>query len=76
LATLPEFQAVTLANTTLSLTWTTEAGGSYQLQSTSDLSSSNWTNLGSPVAATGTTFSTSDFVTNAPQRFYRLILSP
>jgi hypothetical protein len=73
---LPEFQAVTLTSTTLSLTWSTEAGGTYQLQYTSDLSSSNWTDLGSPVTATGATLNTTDSVTNGPQRFYRLVLSP
>jgi hypothetical protein len=48
----------------------------YQLQYNSDLSSSNWTNLGSPAAAAGTTLSTTDSVTNGPQRFYRLVRSP
>jgi hypothetical protein len=73
---LPEFQHVTVTNNTLKLTWSTEAGGTYQLQYNSDLSSSNWTNLGNPVTATGATLSTSDAITNGPQRFYRLVLSP
>ena len=73
---MPEFQAVTLTNSTLNLTWSTEAGGTYQLQYNSDLSSTNWKNLGSPVTATGATLSTTDSLTNAPQRFYRLVLSP
>jgi len=73
---VPEFQAVTLTNSTLNLTWSTEAGGTYQLQYNSDLSSTNWKNLGSPVTATGATLSTTDSLTNAPQRFYRLVLSP
>jgi uncharacterized repeat protein (TIGR03803 family) len=73
---VPEFQAVTLTNSTLSLNWSTEAGGTYQLQYNSDLSSTNWTNLGSPVTATGATLSTTDSLNNAPQRFYRLVLSP
>ncbi len=72
----PEFQAVTLTNGTLSLTWSTEAGGTYQLQYTSDLGSSNWTNLGSAVTATGATLSAIDSLTNGPQRFYRVVLSP
>jgi len=49
----PEFQAVALTSSTLSLTWSTEAGATYQLQYNSDLSSSNWTNLSSAVTATG-----------------------
>ena len=39
------------------------------------MSSSNWTTLGSPVTATAM-LNTTDSVTNAPQRFYRLVLSP
>ncbi|MGA2658339.1 MAG: hypothetical protein ABSH34_12605 [Verrucomicrobiota bacterium] len=40
------------------------------------MSSSNWTNLGSPVPATGPTLTASDSLTNGPQRFYRLVLLP
>ena len=76
LTIVPEFQAVTLTNNTLNLTWSTETGARYQLQYTSDLSSSNWINLSSPVTATGATLSTTDSLTNGPQRFYRLVLSP
>jgi hypothetical protein len=75
LTIVPEFQAVTLANGVLGLTWSTGAGGTYQLQYNSDLSSSNWTNLGIPFTATGANLSTTDSVTNGPQRFYRLVLS-
>jgi uncharacterized repeat protein (TIGR03803 family) len=73
---VPEFQAVSLSSSTLSLTWSTEAGGTYQLQHSSDLNSGNWTNLSSPLTATGATLNTTDSVTNAPKRFYRLVLSP
>jgi len=61
---LPEFQAVTLTSGMLGLTWTIEVGGTYQLQYNSDLSSSNGTSLGSPITATGATFSTNDSRTN------------
>jgi hypothetical protein len=40
------------------------------------LSSSNWTNLRGPFTAAGATLITTDSVTNAPRRFYRLVLSP
>jgi hypothetical protein len=73
---VPEFQAGTLSNNTLNLTWSTERGGVYQSQWNSDLSSTNWTNLGNPATATGATLSTTDIITNGPQRFYRLVLSP
>ena len=72
----PVFQAVTLTNSTLSLTWSTEAGGRYQVQYNSDLSSSNWINLSNAVIAAGATLSVTDSVTNAPRRFYRAVLSP
>jgi uncharacterized repeat protein (TIGR03803 family) len=74
LAVLPVLQAVTVTNSTLSLTWSTEVGGTYQLQYLSDLDSTNWTNFSDPVTAVGGTLTASDFVTNRPQRFYRVIL--
>jgi hypothetical protein len=48
----------------------------YQLQYNSDSRSSNWINLGTNVTAIGAKLSTTDSVTNGPQRFYRLVLSP
>ena len=72
----PAFQAVTLTNSTLSLTWTTEAGNVYQLQYNSDLDSTNWINLGSALTATATVLTFADSISNGPQRFYRLALLP
>ncbi len=72
----PVLQALTLTNGALGLTWSTEAGGTYQPQCSSDLSWTNWTDLGSAVTATGATLSATDSVTNAPRRFYRVMLSP
>ena len=46
------------------------------MQYNSGLSSGNWSNLGSAITSTGATLSTTDSLTNAPQRFYRLVLSP
>ncbi|HZM06107.1 MAG TPA: hypothetical protein VFC44_24155 [Candidatus Saccharimonadales bacterium] len=60
----------------LSLPWSTDAGRMYQLQSSSDLSSSPWTNLGSAATANGATLSITQAVTNDPQRFYRVMLAP
>ncbi len=76
LTIVPEFLAVNPANRTLSLTWSTEAGGRYQLQYNPELRSGNWTNLGSPFTATGATRSTTDSLTSGPQRFYRVVLLP
>ena len=76
LTIVPELQAMTLTNGSLNLTWSTEAGEIYQLQSSASLNTPNWTNLGSPVTATGGTLTFTDSITNAPQRFYRLSLAP
>jgi len=76
LTIVPEFQTATLSNGTLSLTWSAEAGGMYQLQYNTDLRSSNWINLSNPFTATGATITATDFITTSPQRFYRLVLSP
>jgi uncharacterized repeat protein (TIGR03803 family) len=72
----PAFQTVALRNGTLSLAWSAEAGGRYQLQYTSELSSGNWTNVGSTLTATGATLSATDFVSNGPRRFYRMLVLP
>jgi NHL repeat len=69
----PVFRAVTLTQRTLDLTWSTEAGASYQLQYNSDLKSTNWTSLGGPLTATGPTLSATDYATNGPAGFYRAV---
>jgi uncharacterized repeat protein (TIGR03803 family) len=76
-AAAPVFQAVMLTNGTLNLAWSTEAAETYQLQYNSDLSSSNWTNLGGSVTAYGASLQATDSTaTNGPQRFYRVVLLP
>lgn len=69
----PVFQLVTPTNGTIHFIWSTVPGQTCQLQSNTDLNSTNWINLGSPVAATNTTASASDSITNA-QCFYRIML--
>jgi uncharacterized repeat protein (TIGR03803 family) len=72
----PVFKSVTLANSTLTLTWSTDAGSTYQLQYKSDLNSGDWVDLGSPIIATGSTLTATDSVANYPQRFYRVAVLP
>jgi hypothetical protein len=72
----PVFKAITLTNGTLTLTWSTDAGSTYQLQHKSDLNAGNWLDLGTPVVATGSTLSATDSVANDPQRFYRVAVLP
>jgi hypothetical protein len=56
----------------LTFIWSSVAGQSYQLQYITNLLSTNWTNLGSNLTATGATMTTADAIGPSPQRFYRL----
>ena len=69
LTIVPVFQAVTLTNGARILTWSVEAGGTYQLQYRRDSTSVNWNNLNSPVIATGATLSFTDYSLIDPWRF-------
>jgi hypothetical protein len=60
------------ANASLQLTWATLPGLSYQIQYKSDLNQSGWTNLGSPILATGASANVNDNLGAATSRFYRL----
>jgi subtilase family serine protease len=57
------------------LSWNTVAGISYQLQYTSDLGTTNWSNFGSAITASGSVATVSDSLANS-QRFYRVLLKP
>ena len=76
LTVLPVLQPVARTNDTLTLSWSTEPGWKYQLMYSSDLSSGTWTGMGSVSTADGATLSATDWVTNAPQRFYRVAFLP
>jgi uncharacterized repeat protein (TIGR03803 family) len=71
----PAFQGLVLTNASLSLTWFTLLGKTYQLQASSDLKS-NWSNLGGPVSPSAAQLTFTDPLTNGPQRFYRLLALP
>jgi uncharacterized repeat protein (TIGR03803 family) len=65
----------TIAETAGAVTfaWSSVSGLTYQLQYNTDLSSTNWINLGSSVTASNNTVSASDSMTNS-QCFYRIML--
>jgi uncharacterized repeat protein (TIGR03803 family) len=72
----PAFSAPTLLpNGTIALAWSTVARQTYQLQYISDLRSTNWVSLGSPILATNAVTTTSDVIGSNSQRFYRVVLS-
>jgi subtilase family serine protease len=69
----PIFLTPALTAGSVTLSWNTVAGISYQLQYTSDLSTTDWSNLGSAITASGPVATVSDSLTNS-QRFYRVLL--
>ena|ERR1035441_3770299 len=73
---MPVLQAVTQTSNALAFAWNTMTGLVYQVQFKTDLTQTNWTNLGSSIAATNTTASASDVIGPAAQCFYRVVLVP
>ena len=71
----PALKATLLPNGTIALAWNTVARQTYQLQYVSDLRSTNWVSLGSPILATNAMTTTSDVIGSNSQRFYRVVLS-
>ncbi|HZM03621.1 MAG TPA: protease pro-enzyme activation domain-containing protein [Candidatus Saccharimonadales bacterium] len=78
--TLPTPQFGSAAETTngLTLTWPTVAGLVYQVQYTTDLTTTNWLNLGAAMTANTNSLTVTDTNINDPtsQRFYRLLEYP
>ena len=73
-AASPPVLSITLeSNNTVTLVWSAQAGRSYLVQYKDDLNAPDWTDLGSPVNATGPTALKVD-QNNGGQRFYRVVL--
>ena len=73
----PVFQAVAQSGGTLTLTWGTVTGQTYQVQYTTNLAQPDWSNLGDATLATNTIMSASDSIDPAlTQRWYRVALLP
>jgi hypothetical protein len=60
----------------IAFSWTAFLNVSYQIQSTTNLGNSGWTNLGGPILATNNSVSVSLPIGNGIKQFYRVILSP
>jgi streptogramin lyase len=73
---VPVFQSVKQVNDQIEFTWSATPGQRFQLQYHSDLSSTNWTNLGNTMTATNGTMFGSDTFGPETTRFYRIILLP
>jgi subtilase family serine protease len=75
----PVFQPVTKAGSTVDFQWyamTNIVNLAYQLQYKTNLTQTNWLNLGSPILATNLLISTSDISATNRARFYRVVVSP
>jgi len=71
------FKAITLTNDTATLTWSAVAGQTYQSQYSTNLTQTNWNNLGKIIFASYGTMTTTDSnVAAFPQQFYRVVLFP
>ena len=73
---LPTLQSVRQVGGAVNLTWTSLAGLAYQVQYKTNLASTNWSNLGGLINATGSTTSDSDTISPSALRFYRVALVP
>ena len=71
----PLLQNLTRASGTTTFTWAAQAGQTYQVQYSADLSQTNWSNLGSPLTTGNYTLTGFDAATNQ-QRFYRVVVLP
>ncbi len=70
----PTFQSVSASNGNVRLSWSAFAGQRYRLQFNSSLGTTNWTNTGSTITATGNSIVTTNVAGAVPQRFYRIQL--
>jgi uncharacterized repeat protein (TIGR03803 family) len=72
----PAFQSVMRTGNTIGFTWNALAGHLYQVQFTTNLLQTNWTDLAAPIAATSSTASATDAIGPDFRRFYRVLLLP
>ena len=67
---------VTATGAALGITWSSDLGKTYQVQSSADLSQTNWTANGSPIAGTGSTVAVTNLPTTGQQMFFRVMVQP
>ena len=70
----PVFKSVIQTTGMVTLVWSTVASQTNQLQYSTNLAQTNWTDLGGAVVATNGIMTASDPVGTDPQRFYRVVL--
>jgi subtilisin family serine protease len=70
---VPTVRSINSTNAAVQISWSAQSNHVYQVQFITDLTRTNWTNLGDQIIATDVTASTSDSA-GAPVRFYRVQL--
>jgi hypothetical protein len=70
----PAVTSLSLSNQTLTITWSSVPGATYQVQSTSNLAGANWSNIVATVIANSLTTSLSVPIGGLQQQFYRVAL--
>jgi hypothetical protein len=69
----PSFAGIAESNGSVTLTWSTVSGHTYQLQSATDLNPANWTNMGAAINATNATVTTPNVAGTNLQQFFRVL---
>jgi hypothetical protein len=69
-------QPLRLSNGVAQLAWSAIPGRTYRVQYKPTLAAATWTDRLPDITATVTTASTTDAISGAPQRFYRILLLP
>ena len=72
----PVLNSAAISSGNVTFSWSAFLNASYQIQSTTNLVSSAWANLGGPIVASNNFVNVSLPIGNVPKQFYRVILSP
>ena len=76
LGVAPVIFSVSTRGPSIRIGWYSVPNMVYQLQSVSDLTQTNWTNVGNPITAFDPTTLATDLMGPDPARFYRVALLP
>ncbi len=69
----PSIQPVSLGGGLFTFSWTAVTGQVYQVQYTTSLTETNWSNLGAPLTATNLAMTSTDSTVSSSQKFYRVV---
>jgi hypothetical protein len=70
----PAVQVSAMVSGSILLAWTALPGLRYQVQYRTDISQTDWTNLGTVITATRNPMTLTDSIGSDPRRFYRVVL--